>query len=246
MCRVVYRVSAGEPVEEVSALLRSHGLSPVTLDSPNPDPFVQYAAKGTYRVRIAVPEPEVGRAVKILTVWEQRNAALVLSAARLFRRQVLIALVPASLLAVLFFVILRNADAAAFSIALLTFFVAATLGTVIVGLVQERARRTRTTGGHFCEACEYPLRGLIEARCPECGQQFDPALIPQLDVSAETGAKRDPHRPVHANRLWRRLLVAALCLIAFDWSFQHPGRPAVERYAAGHDADEDGAHEVPS
>jgi hypothetical protein len=26
-----------------------------------------------------------------------------------------------------------------------------------------------------CQGCQYPLRGLTEARCPECGRPFDPA-----------------------------------------------------------------------
>ncbi len=28
-----------------------------------------------------------------------------------------------------------------------------------------------------CRRCGYPLRGLPEPRCPECGQNFDPALL---------------------------------------------------------------------
>ena len=27
----------------------------------------------------------------------------------------------------------------------------------------------------FCPHCEYNLRGQTEARCPECGREFDPA-----------------------------------------------------------------------
>src|ERR1043166_8412508 len=33
-----------------------------------------------------------------------------------------------------------------------------------------------------CERCDYDLRGLTVARCPECGLEFDPAARPKADV----------------------------------------------------------------
>jgi hypothetical protein len=34
----------------------------------------------------------------------------------------------------------------------------------------------------FCRHCQYPLRGLTEHRCPECGQAFDPADATTMNV----------------------------------------------------------------
>lgn len=33
----------------------------------------------------------------------------------------------------------------------------------------------------ICLACGYDLRGQVEARCPECGTPFDPALLGRVD-----------------------------------------------------------------
>lgn len=37
-----------------------------------------------------------------------------------------------------------------------------------------------------CDKCGYSLRGLTEARCPECGTSFDPAI---LDLNAPEGSE---------------------------------------------------------
>jgi len=36
---------------------------------------------------------------------------------------------------------------------------------------------TGSFDGLYCPTCEYPLTGLPENRCPECGTTFDPAEL---------------------------------------------------------------------
>jgi uncharacterized paraquat-inducible protein A len=57
---------------------------------------------------------------------------------------------------------------------------------VLVGWVQWLFRRSaqqelrlylREQGIPVCLHCGYNLRGQVEARCPECGRPFDPALL---------------------------------------------------------------------
>lgn len=40
----------------------------------------------------------------------------------------------------------------------------------------------------FCQACGYVLHGLTEPRCPECGTPFDPRLLVQAGLRADTSA----------------------------------------------------------
>ena len=40
-----------------------------------------------------------------------------------------------------------------------------------------RSQRSQRTGGLKCPECDYNLAGLPENRCPECGLEFDPALV---------------------------------------------------------------------
>lgn len=92
MEQVVYRVTPGRSAEAAQAVLRRGGLHPRLLDDSNPDPTLQYAAKGTYRVRIAVPSDEVQRAVALLQGFEAQQTAGVSSALSALRRQVVWAL----------------------------------------------------------------------------------------------------------------------------------------------------------
>src|SRR5690242_19490405 len=39
-----------------------------------------------------------------------------------------------------------------------------------------------------CLGCDYPLRGLTEPRCPECGRAFDPRDITSVNVGRPLGA----------------------------------------------------------
>ena len=38
-------------------------------------------------------------------------------------------------------------------------------------------RQLNASGRPICVVCGYDLRGQVEARCPECGQSFDPDLL---------------------------------------------------------------------
>jgi hypothetical protein len=51
-----------------------------------------------------------------------------------------------------------------------------------------RRRRRRRRG--LCRNCGYNLRGLTEARCPECGKAFDPELLAALTTPDVTHATR--------------------------------------------------------
>ena len=57
-----------------------------------------------------------------------------------------------------------------------------------------------TAEAHFCEMCGYDLRGLAEARCPECGVAFDPTAQVVAEVPwlrrREIGRLRGYHRTV--------------------------------------------------
>lgn len=46
----------------------------------------------------------------------------------------------------------------------------------------------KTTPPWLCKACGYPLLGLTEPSCPECGKLFDPTNVPKLsDVPQDQG-----------------------------------------------------------
>lgn len=55
-----------------------------------------------------------------------------------------------------------------------------------------------------CESCGYDLRGLREARCPECGRPFPKSLI----------GRPDQARPMRLQRRWSILLVLALLALS--------------------------------
>ncbi len=52
-------------------------------------------------------------------------------------------------------------------------------GVILGRLLGRRLARIMRTDAHppLCPHCGYPLQGLPEPRCPECGQGFDPALL---------------------------------------------------------------------
>jgi len=64
---VVYKAQP-ESVSRVVSVLRKEGLNPVVMD--NPSAVSLYAAKGTLRIRIAVPREEVKSARSVLRKWE--------------------------------------------------------------------------------------------------------------------------------------------------------------------------------
>lgn len=84
-------------------------------------------------------------------------------------------------------------------------------------------------GGRFCLQCTYPLHGITEPRCPECGRSFDPA-------DRSTYARRP------GDRTWRSrarppsppFLVATLLLAGWAvYDLSLPGFPGYAIVAAG-------------
>jgi hypothetical protein len=71
-----------------------------------------------------------------------------------------------------------------------------------------------------CRGCRYPLRGLRENRCPECGRVFDPA---------EPRTMRLPHRPARLVRwllrpqTWLGRSLLPIAVIAAAWGSREPG-----------------------
>lgn len=69
--------------------------------------------------------------------------------------------------------------------------VVTTIGSILPGLIlpiglnlairqpfrRHLRERLAARGVPICIPCGYDLRGLTEARCPECGTPFDPALV---------------------------------------------------------------------
>lgn len=73
----------------------------------------------------------------------------------------------------------------------------------------------------ICWACNYPLRGLTESRCPECGRAFDPDRPETMNINA---------KPIGAVARWfigpPGWLTHAMCLFAAlhpPWEFRRPG-----------------------
>ncbi|MEN8150322.1 MAG: hypothetical protein ABFS86_10890 [Planctomycetota bacterium] len=66
MVQVVYRALLGPDLREALDCLQAAGLHPVVLDDTNPDPGLVHAARGTLRIRIAVPREEIPAAVRAL------------------------------------------------------------------------------------------------------------------------------------------------------------------------------------
>ena len=82
--QVVYKAHP-ENVSAVVESLRSHRLHPLVLDQPGP--IMQYAAKGTYTVRVAVPAEEAREAAVVLAELDKQAEATVEQFDRAIRRR---------------------------------------------------------------------------------------------------------------------------------------------------------------
>lgn len=89
MERVVYRAYPGRNLNHVVHLLRKNGLTPIVLDQPSPDETLQYSSGYSYRVRVAVPEEQVPRALELLAEWESESSKALRGHLKPLRRQVL-------------------------------------------------------------------------------------------------------------------------------------------------------------
>ena len=62
--------------------------------------------------------------------------------------------------------------------------------TVLSGKIRKSLRRQLLEAGvPICLKCGYDIRGLSTPRCPECGGEFDPALLERDDASGDTRAQ---------------------------------------------------------
>jgi hypothetical protein len=73
----------------------------------------------------------------------------------------------------------------------------------------------------LCLGCNYPLRGLVSARCPECGRPFDPADPITLNLGRPLGGlDKKMLRPIgrwaHVT-LW---LLAVIGVLGPAWVFR--------------------------
>ncbi len=60
---------------------------------------------------------------------------------------------------------------------------AAIMGVLEAMLVRRRNAAIRAERDPTrCRECGYMLRGLVEARCPECGTAFDPELLKRVEA----------------------------------------------------------------
>lgn len=173
MEEIVYRAVAGAPTLAVVQLLQSHGLSPRTLDQVDALPLPMV-------VSIVVPAEEVARAVEVLRGWEAQNAALVKRTTAELRRDMLIAF-GLSCLVVAAWAVTQVTLGPRFTagyagIAAAVIPVGTGLGTIVGGNLRASRRRRSLVHGPRCPHCGYSLLRLTVARCPECGQPFDPSL----------------------------------------------------------------------
>ena len=96
---VVYKSSPAS-VTSVVRLLRKHRLQPTVLD--NPDSTMQHAARGSYRVRIAVPAEEASKARQVLMEMETASEPVLDDISRTIRKQVLMAVLISAAAACIF------------------------------------------------------------------------------------------------------------------------------------------------
>ncbi len=93
---VVHR-GAPDAVDAVTRRLLEAEVDAVQLDRPTW--LTLFVAMGTYRVRVAVPEPQADRARGLLGEWDATAAPVVRELTLQLRRQVALALIPALLVA---------------------------------------------------------------------------------------------------------------------------------------------------
>ncbi len=82
-----------------------------------------------------------------------------------------------------------------------------------------------------CPLCRYNLRGLSEARCPECGYEFEWAEI--LDVTRRKHRYLFEHHPERNIWSFSKTLVGGLLPWRF-WKALHPAQPADEARLFGY------------
>jgi hypothetical protein len=87
-----------------------------------------------------------------------------------------------------------------------------------LGATQLALEPSAPPDGARCLGCGYALRGLAEARCPECGRRFDPDDVETVRLPTWSGflARRALKRPGLVLYLWP-FLAALLLYVAAQW-----------------------------
>jgi len=212
------------------------------LSPSNPDHFILWAAKGTYNVQIAVPADQAQRAAEILWVLERPRAQRVARLAAIFRRQVAVTLGSAGLLAAVLVLLLRTRWPGKLGDLTVRWVWLTIVGAVLWGVVgrgiREYRRQRRAAAFRRCANCGYLLLGLIDPRCPECGQAFDATQLPRLAPTMDSTDDDQPLRPT-AGDLIRRAVGVLMCFWVFNWSFVPPWRAALEEPKGAEPRDEE-------
>ena len=218
MRRVILRTQPGPNSIEICRLLRDHNIDARVEGNPNPDPIMLYAAKGTYTVGISVPGDSVDRATELVLERERRCATAVADAVRTFRRQATIAGCIGLAVALIAAPFVIDWYYLLESVALLTLLTAVFSAVALVVIAKLDGRRARKRlSNRRCAHCDYPLIGLTESRCPECGKPFSEVAIKQARSEQQY------------HRHWlRRIAIALLHAIILDWSFSYRSRPQIE------------------
>jgi len=81
----------------------------------------------------------------------------------------------------------------------------------------------------FCAKCRYPLRGLPEPRCPECGSEFDPANACTFLVARQRWALGPISRRVWNPPTWRLHALSAIPAVLILFSYSVPGQVTILR-----------------
>ncbi len=98
----VYKVHP-ENVGQVIKVLGRKGISAQRMDDS--EPVLQYAAHGTYLIRVAVPTEQVGQAREILKEWEKSQKTAMTPQTHLLRDQFLLSTLIAVIIWLIIFLI---------------------------------------------------------------------------------------------------------------------------------------------
>jgi hypothetical protein len=161
------------PAEQVVRDLRARGLDAEIVGSP-PDPVIAYT-RGVQLVQIMIPEQQYDAALRALSTIDSTRARRVEAMHARIRAHLLTAALVAAAAACFVVIADRGLSESVFSYAL----AAAIVSLVVTGLLESWRRRRRAAElGPLCDGCDYPLVGLTEPRCPECGLPTDPPRSP--------------------------------------------------------------------
>jgi hypothetical protein len=102
-------------------------------------------------------------------------------------------------------------------------------GRIMRATDQVSTKEDRISSNAVCLGCGYPLRGLSQAVCPECGRAFDPE-----DPKSFRDRGVRPRWPSFADAPpnWQLIVLAGLTLMYLYWSSQPGGLSAALSFGA--------------